>query len=484
MKTGKRRQPPKKQEVTFEKVKGFHGDRPNIIIINCDDLGYGDLPPYGGTAIETPNIDKLAAGGVRFTSFYSCNALCSPSRFGLLTGRYPERAGLNWILLAKRVGSRTAQTAMSKSLDLYDRIGWRLYKLFSRFRFMDYAPEPTIRGLPEEELTIADALRSAGYRTGMVGKWHLGEFGIYPEFNPVRHGFDHFFGVPHSNDMKDFSLYRNEECLSRDFTEMDKLTALYTQEAMQFIRESEGKPFFLYFAHTYPHQPLYASEGFKGKSPGGRYGDTVEEIDWSVGELMKLLEERRQADNTLVVFTSDNGPWYNGSPGRLRGRKGQSYEGGFRIPMIAHWPARIGAGTVSTEPAMNIDWFPTCLSMAGLELPSDRIIDGENITGLITGVDDKSPHDCFYFYHNGVMEAIRMGKWKYIKDINTGVWPMPLDKYWKTSGSVQAPWLYNLETDEDESYNLRDDHQDVADRMDSIFKQWDKRMEENPGGWK
>ena len=449
---------------------------PNIILINCDDLGYGDLEPYGATAIRTPHVNRLAQGGVRFTSFYACNALCTPSRYGLLTGRYPERSGFGWLVLPKRVGARGNESQRSFFADLHVRFGWRLYNVFTQWHFMDYGKEPASKGLQPHEITIASALRAAGYRTGMVGKWHLGEFPRYPEFNPIRHGFDFFYGVPHSNDMIDFALYRGEECLSPDFTQMDQLTGLYTREALQFIRASGHNPFFLYFAHTYPHQPLHASEKFRGKSPAGRYGDTVEEIDWSLGEIMQTLEEQKILDNTLVVFTSDNGPWYNGSPGGLRGRKNQSYEGGFRIPMIAHWPAMIPPGTVCHHPAMNIDWFPTCLSLAGLPLPEDRVIDGKNILGLLSGKETQSPHDCLYFSHNGALEAIRVGKWKYIPSINTGVWPIPLDKYWLAPSTEQAPWLYDLETDPTESYNMKDDHPDVIKYMDHIFRQRESEM--------
>ena len=265
---------------------------------------------------------------------------------------------------------------------------------------------------------------------------------------------------------------------------MDELTGMYTREAVRFIELSGEQPFFLYFAHTYPHQPLHASEAFKGKSQGGRYGDTIEEIDWSLGELLRVLEERKQLANTLIVFTSDNGPWYNGNPGGLRGRKGQSYEGGFRIPMIAHWPETIPAGSVCESAAMNIDWFPTCLALAGVDLPQDRLIDGRNILDLLTGRGKQTPHEAFYFYHNQSLEAVRAGKWKYIPRVNTGIWPVPLDKVWGSAGSAQAPWLYDLETDPQESYNLRDDHPEVIERMQQAFQQWETEMKENPGGWK
>jgi arylsulfatase A len=471
------RQPAIKREPS----PNFQGDQPNIVLINCDDLGYGDLPPYGNTVMNTPHIDRLAQGGVRFTSFYACNSLCTPSRFGLLTGRYPDRAGLGWLLLPRRSARMTLRNLVENG---WYAVGWELYKLLSRIGLMDYGKLPKVKGIPAKEITIAKALKSAGYRTGMVGKWHLGEFTHYPEYNPVHYGFDFFFGVPHSNDMIDFALYRNTECLSPEFTDLAALTGLYTREAIQFIDQSEGGPFFLYFAHNYPHQPLHASEKFMGKSKGGRYGDTIEEIDWSLGELVRVLQERGQLENTLIVLTSDNGPWYNGSPGGLRGRKGQSYEGGFRIPMIAHWPGNIPAGTVCPEPAMNIDWFPTCLALAGVCLPQDRVINGKDITGLLTGNEKQSPHDVFYFYHNQSLEAIRVGKWKYIPKINTMVWPLAMDKKWASAGSYHAPWLYDLEADPTESYSLKEDHPEVIERMKQTFQQWEKKMKANPGGWK
>lgn len=455
--------------------------RPNMVIINCDDLGYGDLPPYDNTIMNTPNVDHLAQGGVKFTSFYACNSICTPSRFGLLTGRYPDRAGLGWLLLPQRNARFNLRNFVRNTRYA---VGWELYKILSRISLMDYDRVPAVKGIPAKEITIAKALKSAGYHTGMVGKWHLGEYTHFPEYNPVHYGFDFYFGVPHSNDMVDFALYRNTECLSPEFTDFAALTGLYTREAIQFIEQSGDKPFFLYFAHTYPHQPFYASRNFEGKSKAGRYGDTIEEIDWSVGELVRVLQDRGLLDNTLIVFTSDNGPWYSGSPGKLRGRKGQSYEGGFRIPMIAHWPARIPAGTVCNEPAMNIDWFPTCLALAGVDLPTDRIIDGKDITGLLTGTDTQTPHDSFYFYHNRSLEAIRVGKWKYIPKINTLVWPLPMDKKWESASIDQRPWLFDVVADPQESYNLKDDHPDIIEEMKRKFHAWELQMQENPGGWK
>jgi Arylsulfatase A and related enzymes len=234
-------------------------------------------------------------------------------------------------------------------------------------------------------------LKSNGYRTGLVGKWHLGDFSKKPAYNPIRHGFDEFFGVPHANNMFPLALYRNDTQLEADIgLNQARLTGLYTKEAIRFINRSSGSPFFLYLAHTFPHQPLFASEKFKDKSTAGIYGDAVEEIDWSLGEIITSLREKGLEKNTIIFFTSDNGPWFNGSPGGFRGRKGQSYEGGFRVPLIVKWPGRILAGALCSEPAMNTDLFPALLPLAGLGLPQDRIIDGKDIGGLLVGKKKKN----------------------------------------------------------------------------------------------
>ncbi len=443
---------------------------PNIIIINADDLGYGDLGCYGGTAIRTPHIDSLARDGVRFTDFCSCNALCSPSRLGLLTGRYPQRTGLIYVLFPED-----------------EPIGEKAFKMLGRavgaIEITDMGAFSAVDGIPDDEITLAEALRSVGYRTGMTGKWHLGDIVEKPEYNPLRHGFDSYFGVPYSNDMHPFPLIRNEEILEADITDQAKLTGLYTQEAIRFIEQAKDKPFFFYFAHTFPHQPLYASKDFHGKSRGGRFGDAVEEVDWSVGELLACLERNGLSENTVIFFTSDNGPWYNGSPGGLRGRKGQSFEGGFRVPLLARWPGRIPAGRVCKKATMNIDLFPTCLTMAGTDAPADRIIDGKDILGLLTGESDASVHEALYFYHHDRLEAIRAGKWKYYREINTYVYPKPVDKKIRAAGKG-PPWLYDLESDPGESYNLASNHLDVVKKLSQMMDEWEKKLKENPKGWK
>lgn len=460
------------------KLAGYAATPPNFIIINADDLGYGDLACYGSRAIKTPNIDRMAAKGVRFTDFSACDSVCTPSRAGLLTGRYPKRMNLDMPLMAE-------ETPLGKSMLI--KCGFWAGKI----GLMDMATSGGATGIAQREITIAEALKIRNYRTGMVGKWHLGDYSGNPEHNPVRHGFDFYFGVPHSNDIHPFPLYRNEQELEPEVTDQAKLTGLYTKEAIRFIKESGGssadEPFFLYFAHTFPHRPLSASENFKGKSEGGTFGDAVEEIDWSVGEILNTLKELNLESSTLVVFTSDNGPWYQGSPGEFRGRKGQSYEGGHRVPFIARRPGYIPAGGECRQPAMNIDLFPTCLAMAGLTLPSDRIIDGRNIANLLVQQRMNNPHELFCFYHHGELEGIRVGKWKYIRTINHYVWPMPVNKKlgkFISYTNGPEPLLFNLEKDPGEAYNVLNKYPEKAEELAGVMARWEKKMEKNPGGWK
>ncbi len=450
--------------------------RPNIVIILCDDLGYRDVGCYGTDVIRTPNIDRLASQGARFTNFYASNSVCTPSRAGLLTGRYSQRSGMSWILLPE---VEPAAYRVSKNLG----------QMLGRLGFVDLGPNAGTTGLPQSEITLAEALRMGGYRTGMVGKWHLGDYDQSPDHNPLNHGFAFYFGVPHSNDMLPFPLYRNREQLEAHIEDQAKLTGLYTEEAVAFIEDGGDNPFFLYFAHTFPHQPLFASERFRGKSRAGLYGDTVEEIDWSVGRIMDCLERNGLEQNTLVLFTSDNGPWFEGDPGCHRGRKGQSYEGGFRVPLIARYPTVIPAGRVCDEPAMNIDFFPTSLALAGVEPPQDRVIDGRNILGLMTGEMDRTPHEVFYFYHVDELEAIRAGKWKFIRNIHQYVWPVPIDKPTTPAGKLgkgrlgRWPLLFDLEIDPRESYNLIDHYPDQVERLGGLMETWEQGLEENVRGW-
>ena len=451
--------------------------RPNIILIYCDDLGYGDIGCYGNRAIRTPNIDAMAGAGMRFTEYYACSAVCAPSRAGLLTGRYPFRTGI--------VGNVYPEKEPVTRI-LARKFGSALKGL----GVLDIREDYTARGISRHEITMAEGLKKAGYRTGMMGKWHLGDYSKQPEFNPLRHGFDRYFGVPHSNDMVPCPLFRDEEMIEADIgANQARLTGMYTKEALKFIDESGDTPFFLYFAHTFPHQPLYASERFEKQSKAGLFGDVVEEIDWSVGEIEKHLRKKGLADNTLIIFTSDNGPWYEGSPGGFRGRKGQSYEGGFRVPFIAKWPVQIPANITSHIPIMNLDLYPTFFHLAGTALPSDRIIDGKNIFGIFTGNDQRPPHEAIYFYHYDLLEGIRMGRWKYFDKINRYVWPIAMDAapVPEALGGKQMgnrwPLLYDLKNDPGESYNVINTYPDVAAELKAAMETWERAAARNPRGF-
>lgn len=463
-----------------DNVKALKIDRPdapkpNVIIILTDDLGYGDLGCYGSRSIRTPNLDRLAREGARFTDFYTCNSLCTPSRAGLLTGRYPQRTGLDWILRPEPSFKSTLVT--------------RFGQIMARLGISDVGKAPALDGMPVDEILLPEALKIAGYRTGMVGKWHLGNFVRYPEFFPTRHGFDYFYGLPYPNRMTPLPLYQNEKCVLENVEEQSRLTALYTKAAIEFMEGARGKPFFLYFAQTWPHEPLHVSKRFKGKSRGGLYGDVVEELDWGVGELMSYLRRKDLDRNTLVLFTSDNGPIHSGSTAGMRGAKGQSFEGGFRVPLITRWPGKIPAGTVCHEPAMNIDFFPTLLGLAGIGLPRDRVIDGKNIFGLMSGTQKKSPHEALFFYHHDELEGIRSGKWKYFRYVHTYQYPMPIDKPHTPLGRLAKgssghwPLLYDMDLDPNESYDVMETYPEIGKKMLAMMETWEREMLKNPRGW-
>ncbi len=422
---------------------------PNIIIILADDLGYGDLSCYGSEAVRTPNIDRMAREGIRFTSAYSSGPICSPSRAGLLTGRYPVRSGMNDALINDR-----------KFLGFGHRV-------------LGYTEYP---GIPQDEILLPELLGKRGYATGIIGKWHLGNREPYL---PNDFGFDYFYGPVWSNDIKPFAIYQNREVAVRAPADQTKLTGAYTEEAVRFMRKNRDRPFLLYLAHTFPHIPLHASEKFRDTSKGGRYGDTVEELDWSTGVILDELKKLGIDQNTLVIFTSDNGPWYQGSPGGMRGRKRFVFEGGFRVPMIARCPGRIPAGRVSDEMTMNFDIFATACRLAGVTPPKDRIIDGKDILPLLKG-NGKSPHDTLYFYWRDNLWAIRDGKWKYhrrheVEDVNVNPWP---------SNTSKGPYLFNLGSDPDESYSMIEKYHGVAKKLSAMMDRMDKQVGRNQRGWK
>lgn len=387
---------------------------PNIVLIYADDLGYGDLGCYG-SSIATPNLDRMASEGVRFTDFYSPNPVCSPSRAGLLTGRYPVRTGVPDVLF------------------------------------------PNQAGLPDSETTLAQVLKAREYRTTCIGKWHLGDI---PQCMPLRRGFDEFFGIPYSNDMNPRPLMRNTTVIEREAT-LETLTGRYTEEAVAFIRRSRDVPFLLYMPHTFPHIPLAASERFRGKSHLGLYGDVVEELDWSVGEVLAALKNEGLDEDTLVVFASDNGPWFSGSPGRLRGRKGTTYEGGVRVPFIARMPGRIEPGRVCEGVASGMDMLPTIAALTGAPLPANPL-DGIDIWPLLSGERDELEREALLYFDSVNLQCARLGKWKlHVSRYNCPPF-VPVPPEGRMNLPLDSPELFNMEQDPDESYNLADDFPEVV----------------------
>ena len=348
--------------------------RPNFVIIFTDDQGYADVGCFGAEGFETPNIDRMAAEGTRFTSFYSAAPVCTPARAALLTGCYPMRVSMPRVLFPR------------------DNIG-----------------------LNPNEITVADALKTRGYATCCIGKWHLGHL---PQFLPTRHGFDYYFGIPYSNDMDPVVLVENEETIERK-PDQSQLTRRYTEKAVEFIKKNKDRPFFLYLPHTMPHVPLFVSDKFKGKSKQGLYGDVIMEIDWSVGQILKTLKQLGIDENTLVIFTSDNGPWlskgaHGGSAKPLRDGKFATYEGGMREPCIMRWPGKIPAGAVCSKMATTMDFLPTFAKLAGAEVPTDRIIDGEDISALMMDPKTKTTDRVLFYYFETQLGAVRAGPWKLI----------------------------------------------------------------------
>lgn len=443
--------------------------KPNFIIIFADDLGYGDLSCTGHPTIHTPNLDRMAAEGMRLTQFYAAASLCTPSRAGLMTGRLPIRSGM---------------CGDGKCSDV----------------LFPYSQD----GLPAEEITIAEALQFVGYATACVGKWHLGHL---PQFLPTRHGFDSYFGIPYSNDMEVdpemkvaadavfregmtlekmrsetpknnwVPLLRNEEVVEYP-ADQHTLTKRYTEEVIQFIKNNKDKPFFLYYAQTFPHVPLYASEEFTGSSRRGLYGDVVEELDWSVGQILKTLRENRLDDNTLVIFTSDNGPWLTmkengGSAGPFRDGKGTTWEGGMREPFIARWPGRIPEGRINRSITSTLDLFPTILDLAGIEMPTNRIYDGQSTVRVLLK-NEESLRQAFFYYRKNMLMAVRQGPWK--------MHLMTYDTFFSNSELKKhdPPLLFNLEHDPSEKYNVANEHPDIIEKMKKLAAQHQATVEPVP----
>jgi arylsulfatase A-like enzyme len=412
--------------------------RPNFVVIFCDNLGYGDIGCFGSTKHRTPHVDALAAEGMRLTSFYAASGVCTPSRASLMTGCYPRRVGLHWT----------------------DPDGAVLRPV-------------SPNGLHPDEITIAEVLKQQGYATACIGKWHLGD---QPPLLPTRQGFDYYLGIPYSDDMVQrperswppLPLMRNEQVIEAP-VDRNTLTRRYTREAIQFISANHDRPFFLYLPHAMPGSTAspFASERFRGKSANGPYGDSVEEIDWSTGEILAALKKLNLDRRTLVVWTSDNGaPRRNPPQGLNLPLGGWGYttrEGGMRVPCVVRMPGKIPAGRTCDELATTMDLLPTFAKLAAAHPPDDRIIDGRDIWPLISGQPGaKPPHVAFYYYHQDQLQAVRSGKWKLHL-------PLPA-RQTNLRGDTQPSkaLLYDLEADIGETTNVAADHPDVVRRLSEL----------------
>jgi uncharacterized sulfatase len=442
---------------TFAALQAARDSRPNVVIVLADDLGYGDLACYGHPQFKTPNLDRMAAEGTRLTQFNCPAPFCAPTRAALMTGRYPFRCGM------------TSNPAP------------------------DGGPGADQLHLPESEVTLAQLFKAAGYATGMLGKWHLGH--ARPEWLPTHRGFDEYLGIPYSNDMRPVQLVEGDRRVEYPLVQAT-LTRRYTERALTFIERNQRQPFFLYLAHAMPHKPLAPSEDYYKKSGAGLYGDVIQELDADIGRVLNRLKDLGLDEKTLVIFTSDNGAWFGGNCGGLRGMKGSTYEGGYRVPCIARWPGRIPAGHVSNEPALTMDIFATVLKAAGIPLPQDRFIDGRDMWPLLTS-DAKSPHDAMFGAQGPRLAVIRDKRWK------LHVLPprdnfMALDKpgeRWidrrgpdgvtilapyeqyqpsahpglSTGDAPRAMQLFDLQADPGEQHDVAAQHPEVVARLKALF---------------
>lgn len=435
--------------ILFFTLASLQARTPNFVVIFCDDLGYGDLGSFGNPTIKTPNLDRMASQGQKWTQFYVADPVCTPSRAALLTGRYPIRNGM---------------TSAERVVFFPDSSG----------------------GLPSGEVTIAEVLKQKNYATTAIGKWHLGHL---PQYLPMEQGFDSYYGIPYSNDMdpvkglpnykrnvddpnfypdtNDYNvpLMENDKVIERP-ADQNTITQRCTDRAVEYIKENSDKPFFLYLAHSMPHIPLFVSEEFRGKSLRGLYGDVLEEIDWGVGQILKTIRDAGIEKDTIVVFTTDNGPWlafktHGGSAGPLRAGKGTTFEGGQRVPTIFWGPGRVKPGTVSGM-GSTLDLLPTFAALAGAKAPTDRKMDGYDLSPVLSG-EGESPRDSFYYWARARLHAVRSGPWKLHvlqrEPINYG-----------RLAPMDGPELYHLEADISEAYDVAETHPEIVARLTKMIE--------------
>ncbi|MFM1874605.1 MAG: hypothetical protein RL266_342 [Bacteroidota bacterium] len=463
-------------------------EKPNIVFILADDLGYGDVGYNLQTVINTPNLDSLAAHSVVFTNFYAPASICTPSRFGFLSGRYALRQGLAYPF--HHVNTSFVMNVGNRIANFMGAVDMR-------------GEHNIINGIMDSEIIIPELLKLADYSTGVVGKWHLGTISQDEQFHPFNHGFDYFVGLEASNDDWPVAFYQNDRKMLNDIgLDQAHYTQLFTDSAKAFITENKDGPFFLYLAHKDPHQPFFPSKGFKGRSKAGGYGDAVEEFDHSVGEILAHLDQLGLTENTIVIVTSDNGPWFEGNTCGLRGRKGQLFEGGYRVPFILRYPKKFAEGFEVDIPAMGIDLLPTLAHQAGVSVPKDRKIDGFDLFELL---NDTSENGLAYtrplfFFHDYAFEAIRIGDWKFIETNYSYTWPLPLEhpdhitteyvsKYSPEARDTAInrldnwPKLFYLKDSQHESYNLSTRQKEKVEEMQQLLTDFRHEFLNNPRGW-
>ncbi len=431
-------------------------DKPNIVLILADDLGYGGLSCYGQNAYRTLHLDRMASEGVRLTQFNTPASFCAPTRAALLTGRYPFRCGMT---------SNPAPDGNESSQTLH---------------------------LPPSEILLPELLKLAGYRTAMLGKWHLGHH--EPRWLPTHRGFDSYFGIPYSNDMRPVALFEADQRVEYPVIQAN-FTKRTTERALAFIEQSRQEPFFLYIAHAMPHKPLAASEAFYKKSGAGLYADVMLELDWSVGQVLQRLKELNLDEKTLVLFTSDNGATFGGSTGGLRGMKGGTYEGGYRVPMLARWPGKISPGRITSQLAVMMDLFATILSVAGVSIPNDRIIDGVNIMPLFTS-DAATDRAAIVGHQGAKLACVRDVRWKLhllppTPGLSRGVKAPYVDPRGPDGVTILAPYeqatpdelpgvstgdapqamqLFDLENDPSEQHDVAANHPEIVSRLKQLYE--------------